>query len=271
MRMEFHRRAFTLVELLVVIAVIAVLAALLLPSLSSAKHQSWDTNCLSNLKQITQAGMMYLDEYGTVLAADTNHLDTWLGELKPYGYTSNLAVCPATRVSARPTPDSMNGGSASLEWGVWPANYPMPLSGSYGINGWFLSYNPDDPNDLTWAEPPPPPAANNPLFVFTKPGFVVRPVQTPLFADSVFWCEYPLEFDHAAQDLSLGQWYNVLGMQRCTIWRHGGKTLTAPYKVSTIAPIKLPGAINIGFDDGHAQLVNLRNLWSLYWHRNWKP
>jgi prepilin-type N-terminal cleavage/methylation domain-containing protein/prepilin-type processing-associated H-X9-DG protein len=56
------RRGFTLIELLVVIAIIAILAAILFPVFAAARRSAQQTACLSNLKQLNTAMLMYADD-----------------------------------------------------------------------------------------------------------------------------------------------------------------------------------------------------------------
>jgi prepilin-type N-terminal cleavage/methylation domain-containing protein/prepilin-type processing-associated H-X9-DG protein len=107
-----RRTGFTLVELLVVIAIISILAAVLFPVFARAREAARRTSCLSNLRQIGTADLMYTEDYsGTFWATPepgggVSPLDGctspacggttfWSDLLLTYvGYDTNIFNCP---------------------------------------------------------------------------------------------------------------------------------------------------------------------------------
>lgn len=95
-------RAFTLVELLIVIAIIAILAGMLLPALSQAKREALSTSCKNNQRQLSLALQLYSTEHNDFLPLNNYVYDvadktpifrtnSWAPGLAPYDLTtSNL-------------------------------------------------------------------------------------------------------------------------------------------------------------------------------------
>lgn len=90
------RKGFTLIELLVVIAIIAILAAILFPVFAQARAKARQTTCLSNMKQIGLAVLMYTEDWDERLPAVMAEYCTYWYTTPPYGPIVDPYTWPIT-------------------------------------------------------------------------------------------------------------------------------------------------------------------------------
>jgi len=233
------RGGFTLIELLVVIAIIALLMSILMPALSRAKEQTRAVICLHNLHQLGLAWKMYFDDNNS----KTRDTLGWIVQLWPYYKNKDLLLCASARkpLLPLPIPPFGNKGGKFNAWASWeqipPHGTDELFLGGYGMSFWCTH---DTGNvrgrDKNWVTPNVKAAYRAPLFMDSA-----RDGDTPLPQDK------PPEFD--------GQYYhqnpgNINEMRSICINRHRER-------------------INMTFLDFSARPVGLKELWVLWWHRNW--
>lgn len=132
--------AFTMIELLIVIAIIAILSGVLFPVFAQAKVAACRTVSLSNLKQITLGSLMYATDNddglpiyasgdATQLENATVRVDTWVWQTQPYIRNLGILVDPLMG-----DPNGVFGGRGPNSTYQNQNQYP-----DYGINYVFLS------------------------------------------------------------------------------------------------------------------------------------
>lgn len=262
---------FTLVELLIVIAIIAILAALLLPVLAAAKVHAQAVQCASNLRQLSVAGIMYVDDTsGFVGYSDPTLPSTlWMGTLADlYAQVDAVRVCPTTLEPQNYAKMTANTAGNIITTWVWPDNgvgppkhQPHVYTGSYGINGWLYTLTASEVDY----------SGHGRQYYYKKDSAVRNPSQTPFFADEDWVDGWPWETDTPYRDLydGTGDINQTPMMGRYAMPRHGWKTDPGGAPRNFVVTRPLPGSINMSLVDGHVENVKLQNLWHYYWHVNW--
>ena len=108
--MQYHwifrrlsRRGFTLIELLVVIAIIAILAAILFPVFAQAREAARKITCISNLRNLSGAIMLYTQDYDEELPLGAYSTGTdflaWNDLTLPYTRNTAIWHCPSSRLA----------------------------------------------------------------------------------------------------------------------------------------------------------------------------
>ena len=256
-----RRRAFTLVELLVVVGIVAILAALLLPAMKGARRQARTVQCLAHVRQLAAGAHQYVvdnkgrwvegiyrpwdEDYGTLW------IENHLFPRRRRGEQSGIMFCPEATEPPQPFYGSHYPPGLHMYPGTWlrpwgqpdvPSYDPVAMGGapfrgsSYGMNAWLVV-------------PPPGLLRSDLRLCIPRPW--AETSRVPLLADAMFPVVVPLHTDPPPRrlvphTLSTGP----TSMDGVCIARHGR-------------------AVNVAFLDGHARTVRLDGLWQLKWNNGW--
>src|ERR1051326_3549627 len=200
------------------------------------------------------AAILYQHDTGKPI--DYTTVDTlWMKTLIDYqAKVAAIRLCPTAASTNR-----ANGqGDATHPWS-WNSGANL-MFGSYALNGWLYPFKGATqlyfPNDGSKC--------------FANDGAITHASQTPYFMDAVWPDIWPKATDRPTADLFHGGTAADQEMQRCLIARHGSSRTDSSIRRVDIKQ-RLPGAINLSFADGHAELSGLENLWNYYWHADYVP
>jgi len=264
---------FTLVELLVVIGIIALLIAILLPSLNKARKQARTIACLSNIRQLMMGELQYfIDNKGKFApyydfggVPPSPFQIEWMSQVPQAQQLNAARLCPEAYLpnpeyaQTPPTgtaPGSNMAGAATFCWGPYgqamryfdDAGNTEHMMGAYTYNGYLLKLDPSgDNNTLLGGN-----QASNANWLYPYP--VRGSTTVPLLCDGTWPTAWIKESDDVTQIANI--YDPAAGVNLGNNWR---RILVARHNM----------AINVGFMDGHAETVQLPDLWKLNWHLGW--
>jgi len=225
-------QGFTLIELLVVIAIISILAAILFPVFARAREQARKASCMSNLKQIGLAVMMYAEDYDeTYPMASMGYTGgAYFDVLQPYIKNEQVWICPTAGEIKSGTDRKGSGGYV---WNICGTAY----SGS-GSTGNGMGWKPDKPCTKS----------GNP---FIKLAAVPFAAQTVLISD-------PSSNGYAGNGTQLAP--VIYGIDYLPVL-HGGRV--GPFYKSPVEPLtSREGGGNYLFADGHVKFMAAASAWA---------
>ena len=287
-----RKNAFTLIELLVVIAIIAILAAILFPVFAQAREKARQTTCLSNLKQIGTATMMYVQDYdeqfyphrfncrdaggafttcpqylnGSTRTQDSAHLTGgaefryyWVYLLQPYVKNYGLFKCPSN-------PGAFVPGATSA-----------PTCAAAGCTGTGYGGQNSYAHNDAWMSPAGSFADPNGNPASVAQASVARPAGTILVTEGTYYGGVPDIMNQSglldaskftAQELTdIRTYVNNQGAQYQNYWMnlgngnwsYSGGTLT-PAAALPKVKARHSEVLNCMFVDGHAKAYNNKKV-----------
>ena len=244
-----HTRGFTLIELLVVIAIIAILASLLLPSLARAKEQGRSARCIGNVRQMTLALTMYVEEHAFYPppyypSGRTGFFLGWYDALAPYvGNWTNASTvfkCPSFRFRHA-------------------ATIGLNVPGDHGVGGY--GYNANSPFGLGIAFTTFIPGSSPPQ---VKEAQVVSPSRMVAIGDSYLIERQPEKIMEGMTDL---QYIPDKFRKRLPGYKREQKETNVRHN----------GLFHVGFCDGHVERMKYSKLFAddmearRIWNRDHEP